>query len=94
MPKCPSCGHSWELEREFIDSAGSLRRGTQWGFNAFVTEEGARNYVRSTRRRKRGETYRIWQLPDGTFDYSFGEGPPHGPAGPINDAELVSEETT
>ena len=55
----------------------------QWGFESFITEEAARAYVRRfqlTRAWGQDGKWRIWRLPDGTFDFTSSPSPRQHPA--------------
>ncbi len=69
--------------RRFIDSAGAERIGNEWGFNSFVTLDGARKAARTLARRN--SRWHLWRLADGTFDYTASDHPDL----PGHPAELV-----
>lgn len=59
--------------RHFVDSTGAERVGNTWGFNSFVTFEGAKQAARTLARR--GSRWHIWRLADGTYDYTASANP-------------------
>lgn len=54
-----------------------VRVTNKWGFESFPTEEAIRAYVRRFTT-YRGAPWRIWRLPDGTFDFTSGSLPRRG----------------
>jgi hypothetical protein len=52
----------------FTDSSGAERIKTRWGFNAYVTQEGARAAAVSLGRN--GQAWYIWRLADGSYDHT------------------------
>lgn len=71
----------------FRDSEGIERTPNEWGFNSYATAEGAKSGPRGLGRR--GQTWYIWRLADGTFDYTSRPNPDL----PGHPAELVETVT-
>jgi len=67
----------------FTDSDGAERIKTRWQFNAFVTQEGARNAAVALG--GHGTTWYIWRLADGSYDHTAVP----EPTTPGHPAELV-----
>lgn len=73
-----------EQRKTWLDSDGYERTGNEWGFNSFVTQEGA--ILSAAGFGRKGTTWHIWRLADGT--YGFTAVPV--PEGPGHPAELVA----
>ena len=71
----------------FTDSDGAQRIKTRWGFNAFVTQEGAKASALALG--SLGTEWFIWRLEDGSYDHTAIE----DPTGPGHPAELVERFT-
>lgn len=56
----------YPVGHRFTDSDGNERVKTPFGFNAYVTEEGARSHALALGRN--GQYWYVWRLADGSYD--------------------------
>ena len=73
----------WPVGHRFTDSDGCERVSTPFGFNAYVTQDGA--VAGATSSGRNGSVWYIWRLADGSYDYTAAENPDI----PGHPAELV-----